>query len=339
MTITSFFFRFRELFPECKAIPLDDDYGKWGRMHKCQFCDYKSYNKKRVIKHQEVRHLGAESTKECMCSICGKEIYDRGSLKRHVFALHRDKFHEVFPDSTVPQGYSCTVCGKEFNDGGNFKRHVLAMHREKFREVFPNSTTVPENDDGEGGVVCDICGKKYKHKESLRHHHKLIHEKSMKLHSCEFCKFKTTGLKKLEKHIDVQHSQSEFVCDCGKKFKNKGFLKSHIAKTCKKLHGSPPKRPRKPKDPNVQVPTNPQAVMQSQLVEQQRVAAAQHAQAAAAQAAAAAAAAAQVQEPPRMQLPDPRMLQDPRMGLPDHLELQRQLMHKQVQKWDFNTLQ
>ena len=79
------------------------------------------------------------------------------------------------------------------------------------------------------GFSCSTCGKQFSSAASLTQH-KFVH--SEQRYSCELCgkRFRFSGNK--DKHMTLHSDNRPFAChSCGKSFKLKQYLKSHL-KTC-----------------------------------------------------------------------------------------------------------
>ncbi|XP_014222030.1 GDNF-inducible zinc finger protein 1-like [Trichogramma pretiosum] len=74
---------------------------------------------------------------------------------------------------------------------------------------------------------CDICGTKFATKGNLEKHMDSVHNKIT--HPCNMCEKTFTAKNNIKKHIDSVHSKIAHACDiCGKSFSQKSYLKIHI---------------------------------------------------------------------------------------------------------------
>jgi len=92
----------------------------------------------------------------------------------------------------------------------------------------------------QGVFICDVCGKNFTLLQNLRRHTYSSHTDEKK-YACDFCGklFKWAG--GLNYHVDSEHSLKEYICICGKKFKNKVTLIRHSNKpdACQKNKSRP----------------------------------------------------------------------------------------------------
>ena len=114
------------------------------------------------------------------------------------------KFRIICPHCQMP------VVGKK-----SFERHLRNFH---------NTTLPRERED----VMCQICGKTLKHSKILQTHMKEVHgDKSF---TCNLCGLNLSCQRNLSQHM-ITHTTPSIPCDqCGKLFKRKDAVKSHIKK-------------------------------------------------------------------------------------------------------------
>ncbi|XP_035711252.1 zinc finger protein 184-like [Folsomia candida] len=141
--------------------------------------------------------------------------------------------------------HECPQCGKIFKTGFELRKHVITH-------------------DPDAKVKCQICRKTYKNPVSLKHHVSLIHTNRVRfpcptcrqtfaelsylqrheatVHAaeprpclpCKFERCEKTYLDKaaLRSHVKMEHSDNpvRFPCPlCGREFKQRGSLRTHIA--------------------------------------------------------------------------------------------------------------
>ena len=154
------------------------------------------------------------------CSYC---------LSKHQDSYARIK-HEKQVHEGMERGFICKSCNKNFTN-----RNALDYH-EKQHEL----TVMKE--------ACDICGKRFSTKQTLKEHRELLHNEAVTGGSnfkCSFCE-KTYQLKKsLDRHVRENHSianmkknldyvqdldtVAEIKCEyCEKSFKRNEYLKRHV---------------------------------------------------------------------------------------------------------------
>lgn len=102
------------------------------------------------------------------CTVCGKEMKNKYTLKRHMEILHPEEsilFNQT--DSSL-KGYHCRTCNAHFEN-----RSLLMAHA---KEYHPNNSEPLE---------CKVCGKKYSKLFSLQRHEAAHEGKS--IYRCRTC--------------------------------------------------------------------------------------------------------------------------------------------------------
>ena len=138
------------------------------------------------------------------CSICGKSLSDKKTLKKHADVVHFNI-----------RKYFCDNCGKRFISICHLKDHVRNVH------------------DKVKAFVCEMCGQALSTRHGLRQH-KLIHKEGTKSITCPRCNKTFRHLSTYRKHIARVHDftpDKRLTCDsCGKLFNHSEGLKRHIKK-------------------------------------------------------------------------------------------------------------
>ncbi|VDK30613.1 unnamed protein product [Dibothriocephalus latus] len=80
-----------------------------------------------------------------------------------------------------------------------------------------------------GIIVCEVCGKSFKQKSTLKRQIAAVH-KELRNYVCEVCGQDFTRKTTMNKHIDVIHKgRRDFVCDvCGRTFAGKSNPNRHM---------------------------------------------------------------------------------------------------------------
>ncbi|TRY71496.1 hypothetical protein TCAL_12610 [Tigriopus californicus] len=155
-----------------------------------------------IINDLVMEMLPQRETQEC--NICGKTLYDKHSLKKHVDAVHFNI-----------KRFQCQVCQRRFSVKNDLKNHVIAVH-----ERAKNHT-------------CDICGVGVGNRNNLRIH-KLTHEPKSRTIRCIHCEKQFRHMSTYRKHISRVHEflpEKRLKCDhCGKWYNHEEGLKRHVKK-------------------------------------------------------------------------------------------------------------
>ena len=116
----------------------------------------------------------------------------------------------------VPIIYSCEACDYNTSRKSQWSRHILTAKHLKLTNAASGLTQkVPCK------FVCEICKKKFNHRQSLFRHKKI-------------CKTSDGQLAKLAKKL-AKVSHQKFHCECGKSYKHASSLSKHKTK-CNYLH-------------------------------------------------------------------------------------------------------
>ena len=109
----------------------------------CSFCGYQATQKGSLNTHVRSLHLGIKYE----CKHCGIKLSTKASLNSHI-----DLIHNMIPR----KGVDCKECGK-FMSKGNLKFHINSVH-EKIR------------------YKCNQCNNEFTQESSLRMHVKRIQD-------------------------------------------------------------------------------------------------------------------------------------------------------------------
>ena len=116
----------------------------------------------------------------------------------------------------VPIIYRCEACDYNTSRKSQWSRHILTAKHLKLTNAASGLTQkVPCK------FVCEICKKKFNHRQSLFRHKKI-------------CKTSDGQLAKLAKKL-AKVSHQKFHCECGKSYKHASSLSKHKTK-CNYLH-------------------------------------------------------------------------------------------------------
>ena len=177
------------------------------KLYDCTRCGYRSRWSANVRRHTKLKHqtrnfVPDKELTPFICDYCGKQYKHRYSLSVHRKLKHTKTFRFV-----------CSRCDKGFIQLWTYRGHLASHYPELMNK-------------------CEVCGKSFAYKSSLKTHEKRCKYSARKLVQIEFtcseCKdcFKTK--KNLVDHQRGQHGNKRFPCDvCGKTFKWRSSLSYH----------------------------------------------------------------------------------------------------------------
>ncbi|CAL4061021.1 unnamed protein product, partial [Meganyctiphanes norvegica] len=111
------------------------------------------------------------------CKVCSKAFLHLEEAIAHILRDHEG----------IQKPFKCSVCNQTFDTRRHRNRHMVCHSSER-------------------NFTCDICAKKLKTSEALRHHQKMYHSESdAELHSCMECDYKTKWKGVLKQHLVSKH--------------------------------------------------------------------------------------------------------------------------------------
>ena len=175
----------------------------------CTHCGKMFKGKASWSQHTKIVH--AEKPKfGFVCTKCGKVCKSRWSLNIHL-ENHLMKEDPVAYHTNAT--HKCPLCDKKFQTGHMMRYHKLCLHKNK-------------NDKRCQLVQCNICGTKVQQR-SLQDH--LDNHAGILKFQCEKCDKVFASRSRLYNHRMV-HKDVEYQCEfCGASYKQKSYLKRHIA--------------------------------------------------------------------------------------------------------------
>ena len=169
-------------FPERESILTHMESHRVTHEYQCRICD-QIFEKRTTFNNHVKGHTGVSARR---CSVCWKAFRNYDACFLHIDACHSDKDKKRI----------CNICGKVIS------KYFLNQHIKR-----AHSDTV---------YHCDVCGKKFTNKHSMRYHRKVVHF-AQDVYKCDQCdkRFKTP--KHLRRH-QKNHLNKKYVCEiCGYK--------------------------------------------------------------------------------------------------------------------------
>lgn len=175
-------------------IKLEDHIEKahFPKKLQCPKCG-EMFSTERVLRH----HIEYSHT-SVMCKLCFLKFPSKKALRSHM-----DR-HDIF---------KCPRCERVLNTKYTFKVHIKSCgnSEEKTNNFF-----------------CDICGKGYVRKNSIRSHLKIDHGFGDVI-CCKWCGKKFDAVSKLRNHSVKHTRERNFYCEhCGNKFVTQAALINHV---------------------------------------------------------------------------------------------------------------
>ncbi|XP_060119002.1 zinc finger protein 142 isoform X2 [Heteronotia binoei] len=162
---------------------------------KCSFCDFACYHQL-VFDHHMKGHGG---TRVYKCSDCEYTTKNKQKITWHI------RIH------TGEKPYKCHLCQYACADPSRLKYH-MRIHKEERK------------------YLCPECGYKCKWVNQLKYH--MTKHTGIKPYQCDECKYCTNRADALRIHKETRHREARsFICEqCGKAFKTRFLLKTHLKK-------------------------------------------------------------------------------------------------------------
>ena len=180
--------------------------------------------------NQTAQNLNAVANKKCfVCSLCGKVLKTKETLKKHKSNVHSD--HRPFP---------CLQCPSRFKVKQALLDHVSFVHKDERRFLCSHcsaryktkvqlSIHVRSKHSDERPFQCAQCSARFKQKGHLSEHMFNVHNGERRF-PCAQCSLRFKRKIQLTTHIaSVHHNQRPFAClHCTTRFKSKGELSNHV---------------------------------------------------------------------------------------------------------------
>ncbi|KAF5269901.1 hypothetical protein FQR65_LT05700 [Abscondita terminalis] len=165
-----------------------------------------------VRKDSLQRHVTYECGKDpqFQCPFCPHRCKRRGHQMRHIKSLHKDKIAQDLRIGRPWEGWP-----------PHLSLPLLLMHESMKKTIFsmPNSLDLamkspktqksPTGCSDGSGFACDVCGRIYKLKSSLRNHQKWECGKDPQF-KCPYCSYRAKQKMHMARHMERMHKEIDF---------------------------------------------------------------------------------------------------------------------------------
>lgn len=182
--------------------------------------DHRSYNMDTAFAHCKYECYVKADCTELQCKLCSEMFDELEKIAIHLYEFHDKKINMNFELGILPfrlenDKMDCYYCSKNFSGIRQLSRH-LASHYMKF--------------------TCELCGKSYISKTSLRQHMLFGHRGDA--HICRKCKERFDSAEAYKQHMNESTACWMHVCNiCGDRFRGWHLKESHLMD----VHGRPSK--------------------------------------------------------------------------------------------------
>ena len=206
---------------------------------KCNFCEYTSFDKPAFKKHIDIckiEHGDKEQNKRkisTFCPECGKAVTPN-NLEKHLKSCQLRKANNGMKRvRKTEKAFVCEICSFATSTNWQLERHIRHVHADKsgYKKCEKCKSLLIESEFGDHTCVmfsCEVCGKEFGNKKSLRNHINNTHDKK-DLSSCETCG-KLVKISGMKTHVAIHHLPDKKIpCHiCGKKLRSELQLKGHL---------------------------------------------------------------------------------------------------------------
>ncbi|XP_011294475.1 transcription factor grauzone [Musca domestica] len=186
------------------------------------------YEKQRPLVEHLLWHKNPDSFK---CKLCNEVFSNSRDLTSHISSQHPDNVDLLetyecehcfkhFRNYTIFQNHlrthskdkdiECQICNKRLETEYQLRRHIDSFHKDMSMHI------------------CDICGKKFKCKDSFKRHYQVHQGIVEPAVQCSICKswLKNQHSLRIHRFVHEEHPNSCNVC--GKLFKTRHTLRRHM---------------------------------------------------------------------------------------------------------------